>query len=100
MTGVIKKFFTVSMLMWIAPIAILFRFNQNWLPGKIVVYLKNSILLFCTDICKWFVGFTNLYMIEYIIMDSAYLSFLVQQTLALVILIFCLQYCRFTFFVE
>lgn len=36
MTGVIKKFFIASMFMWIAPIAILFGFSNNWLPGTIV----------------------------------------------------------------
>ncbi|KAL8503235.1 hypothetical protein ACS0TY_022108 [Phlomoides rotata] len=29
MIGVVNKFFTASMLMWIAPIAVLYGFNQN-----------------------------------------------------------------------
>jgi hypothetical protein len=34
MGGVIKKFFVASMFMWIAPVAILYGFNHNLLPGK------------------------------------------------------------------
>uniref|UniRef100_A0A5B7BQN3 Vacuolar ATPase assembly integral membrane protein VMA21 homolog n=1 Tax=Davidia involucrata TaxID=16924 RepID=A0A5B7BQN3_DAVIN len=33
MAGVIKKFFIASMFMWITPIAILYGFNNNLLPG-------------------------------------------------------------------
>ncbi|PON89249.1 Vacuolar ATPase assembly integral membrane protein Vma [Trema orientale] len=32
--GVIKKFFIASMLMWIIPVAILYGFNNNLLPGS------------------------------------------------------------------
>ncbi|XVE81946.1 hypothetical protein DITRI_Ditri15bG0107200 [Diplodiscus trichospermus] len=32
--GVIKKFFIASMFMWIAPLAILYGFNHNLLPGS------------------------------------------------------------------
>ncbi|KAE7996401.1 hypothetical protein FH972_001130 [Carpinus fangiana] len=34
MGGVIKKFFVASMFMWIAPVAILYGFNHNLLPGS------------------------------------------------------------------
>ncbi len=34
MAGVITKFFITSMLMWIVPVAILYGFNHNLLPGK------------------------------------------------------------------
>ncbi|KAF7808601.1 VMA21-like domain containing protein isoform X1 [Senna tora] len=33
MTGVIQKFFIASLLMWAAPLAILYGFNHNLLPG-------------------------------------------------------------------
>ncbi|XP_022760378.1 uncharacterized protein LOC111306764 [Durio zibethinus] len=32
--GVIKKFFIASMFMWIAPLAILYGFNHNFLRGS------------------------------------------------------------------
>ncbi|GMI95893.1 hypothetical protein like AT1G05780 [Hibiscus trionum] len=32
--AVIKKFFIASMFMWIAPLAILYGFNHNLLPGS------------------------------------------------------------------
>lgn len=35
MAGVIRKFFIASMFMWVAPVAILYGFNHNLLPGKI-----------------------------------------------------------------
>ncbi|KAK8510983.1 hypothetical protein V6N13_091224 [Hibiscus sabdariffa] len=31
--GLVNKFFIASMLMWIAPLAILYGFNHNLLPG-------------------------------------------------------------------
>ncbi|GMY35054.1 Vacuolar ATPase assembly integral membrane protein Vma [Fagus crenata] len=34
MAGVITKFFITSMLMWIVPVAILYGFNHNLLPGS------------------------------------------------------------------
>ncbi|KAL4297393.1 hypothetical protein GQ457_12G004540 [Hibiscus cannabinus] len=34
--AVIKKFFIASMFMWIAPLAILYGFNHNLLPGKTI----------------------------------------------------------------
>ncbi|EXB37073.1 hypothetical protein L484_020864 [Morus notabilis] len=34
MKGVIQKFFIASMLMWMTPIAILYGFNHNLLPGS------------------------------------------------------------------
>jgi len=34
MAGVIKKFFVASMFMWVAPVAILYGFNRNLLPGS------------------------------------------------------------------
>ena len=37
MGGVIKKFFVASMFMWIAPVAILYGFNHNLLPSKILL---------------------------------------------------------------
>ncbi|CAK7356421.1 unnamed protein product [Dovyalis caffra] len=33
MAGVIKKFFITSMLMWMAPVAILYAFNHDLIPG-------------------------------------------------------------------
>ncbi|XP_050232014.1 uncharacterized protein LOC126680832 [Mercurialis annua] len=33
MSGVVKKFFITSMFMWIAPVAILYAFNNDLLPG-------------------------------------------------------------------
>ncbi|CAN1169358.1 hypothetical protein LINPERPRIM_LOCUS19770 [Linum perenne] len=33
MSGVVQKFFITSMLMWMAPIAILYAFNHNLIPG-------------------------------------------------------------------
>ncbi|CAI0401428.1 unnamed protein product [Linum tenue] len=33
MAGVVQKFFITSMLLWMAPIAILYAFNNNLLPG-------------------------------------------------------------------
>lgn len=35
MAAVVKKFFIASMFMWMAPLAILYAFNHNLLPGKI-----------------------------------------------------------------
>ncbi|GAV87004.1 VMA21 domain-containing protein [Cephalotus follicularis] len=35
MAAVIRRFFIASMFMWIAPIAILFAFNHNFLPGSV-----------------------------------------------------------------
>lgn len=37
MAGVIQKFVTASMFMWIIPVAILYAFNNNLLPGKATV---------------------------------------------------------------
>ncbi|KAE8056466.1 hypothetical protein FH972_013238 [Carpinus fangiana] len=37
MGGVIKKFFFASMFMSIVPVAILYGFNHNLLPGKILL---------------------------------------------------------------
>ncbi|KAL3513517.1 hypothetical protein ACH5RR_026234 [Cinchona calisaya] len=34
MVGVIQKFVVASMLMWAAPIAILYAFNHNFIPGS------------------------------------------------------------------
>ncbi|GAV69232.1 VMA21 domain-containing protein [Cephalotus follicularis] len=34
MATVIRRFFITSMFMWIAPIAILFAFNSNFIPGS------------------------------------------------------------------
>ncbi|BFG28484.1 hypothetical protein CerSpe_147590 [Prunus speciosa] len=33
MAGVIQKFVTASLFMWITPVAILYAFNNNLLPG-------------------------------------------------------------------
>ncbi|EYU28236.1 hypothetical protein ABFS82_14G318900 [Erythranthe guttata] len=33
MMGVVSKFFIASMLMWVAPVAILYGFNHNLFPG-------------------------------------------------------------------
>ncbi|KAJ0080959.1 hypothetical protein Patl1_12164 [Pistacia atlantica] len=41
MAEVVKKFFIASMFMWIAPLAILFGFNHNLLPGVVAVSLKS-----------------------------------------------------------
>lgn len=37
MAGVMQKFVTASLFMWITPVAILYAFNNNLLPGKAVV---------------------------------------------------------------
>jgi len=37
---VVQKFFVASMFMWAIPIAILYAFNHNMLPGKILMYLS------------------------------------------------------------
>ncbi|KAL6192235.1 PREDICTED: uncharacterized protein LOC101295033 [Fragaria vesca subsp. vesca] len=34
MAGVITKFFTASLFMWIAPVAILYGYNNNLIPGS------------------------------------------------------------------
>lgn len=34
MAGVIQKFFIASILMWIAPIAILYGFSHHFIPGS------------------------------------------------------------------
>lgn len=34
MAGVIEKFFIASMLMWIAPLVIIYGFNHNLFPGS------------------------------------------------------------------
>ncbi|KAH7569693.1 hypothetical protein ACOSP7_013329 [Xanthoceras sorbifolium] len=34
MAEVVKKFFIASMFMWVAPLAILYGFNNNLLPGS------------------------------------------------------------------
>ncbi|XP_042513586.1 uncharacterized protein LOC122088389 [Macadamia integrifolia] len=34
MAGVIKKFFVASLFMWVAPIAILYGFNHQMVPGS------------------------------------------------------------------
>lgn len=48
--GVIQKFFVASLFMWAIPIAILYAFNHNILPGKILNYLR----FFCVvAILKW-----------------------------------------------
>ncbi|KAJ0081603.1 hypothetical protein Patl1_12142 [Pistacia atlantica] len=44
MAEVVTKFFIASMFMSIAPLAILFGFNHNLLPGKII--LSNYLLLY------------------------------------------------------
>ena len=45
MAGVIKKFFIASMLMWIAPIAILYGFNHNLFPGSTQLSSYSATLL-------------------------------------------------------
>lgn len=37
MAGVITKFVTASLFMWIAPVAILYGYNHNLIPGKTLV---------------------------------------------------------------
>lgn len=44
MAGVIQKFVTASMFMWIIPVAILYAFNNNLLPGKAIVSSTASYL--------------------------------------------------------
>lgn len=39
MAGVIQKFVTASLFMWITPVVILYAFNNNWLPGKAAVQI-------------------------------------------------------------
>lgn len=35
MAGVVNKFFITSLIMWAAPIAILYAFNHNLIPGEL-----------------------------------------------------------------
>lgn len=37
MARVIENFFLASLFTWITPIAILYGFNDNWIPGEIIV---------------------------------------------------------------
>lgn len=41
----IQKFFVASLFMWAIPIAILYAFNHNMLPGKSLMYLSLYELL-------------------------------------------------------
>ncbi|KAK4356513.1 hypothetical protein RND71_025484 [Anisodus tanguticus] len=42
MAGVVNKFFITSMIMWAAPIAILYAFNHNLIPGTYDGYVTSS----------------------------------------------------------
>ncbi|KAG6792173.1 hypothetical protein POTOM_001316 [Populus tomentosa] len=44
MAGVIMKFFVTSMLMWMAPVAILYAFNHDLIPGKIGFFIRDFLL--------------------------------------------------------
>lgn len=46
MAGVIQKFVTASMFMWIIPVAILYAFNNNLLPGKAIVSSTAAFVIF------------------------------------------------------
>ena len=50
---VIQKFFIASLFMWAAPIAILYGFNHNLLPGMILQCLSFFIGLFINFFFKW-----------------------------------------------
>lgn len=39
MAGVVNKFFITSLIMWAAPIAILYAFNHNLIPGELLLVL-------------------------------------------------------------
>uniref|UniRef100_K4D9H1 Uncharacterized protein n=1 Tax=Solanum lycopersicum TaxID=4081 RepID=K4D9H1_SOLLC len=39
MAGVVNKFFITSLTMWAAPVAILYVFNHNLIPGKLTLFL-------------------------------------------------------------
>lgn len=49
--GVIQKFFVASLFMWAIPIAILYAFNHNILPGKILNYLRSCVLKCVVLVC-------------------------------------------------
>ncbi|KAI5667291.1 hypothetical protein M9H77_17144 [Catharanthus roseus] len=42
MAKVVKTFFIASMLMWIAPVVILYGFNRNLFPGKLSLVIATS----------------------------------------------------------
>lgn len=44
MAAVVKKFFIASMFMWMTPLAILYAFNHNLLPGKIELFFFRFFL--------------------------------------------------------
>lgn len=45
MAAVARKFFIASMMMWIAPLAILYGFNNNLLPGMIYRHISCLVRL-------------------------------------------------------
>ena len=60
MAGVIQKFVVASLFMWVAPIAILYAFNNNLLPGKTLnplpmswgcLYISDMGAILCYNIC-------------------------------------------------
>jgi hypothetical protein len=65
---VVQKFFIASLFMWAVPIALLYAFNHNLLPGKILKYL--CFLLVCvfpevgvdlySYLCPWYFFAANL----------------------------------------
>lgn len=48
--SVVQKFFIASLFMWAIPIAILYAFNHDLLPGKILEYLLPCTLICVLDI--------------------------------------------------
>jgi hypothetical protein len=65
---VVQKFFIASLFMWAVPIAILYAFNHNLLPGKILKYLcflwvcvfsKVGVDLY-SYLCAWYFLSANL----------------------------------------
>jgi hypothetical protein len=65
---VVQKFFIASLFMWAVPIAILYAFNHNLLPGKILKYLcflwvcvfsKVGVDLY-SYLCPWYFFAANL----------------------------------------
>ncbi|XP_078148991.1 vacuolar ATPase assembly integral membrane protein VMA21-like domain-containing protein [Carex rostrata] len=45
MTGVVEKFFITSMVMWMAPLAILYSFYYGYIPGASQLSAENKTLI-------------------------------------------------------
>lgn len=46
MAGVVNKFFITSLIMWAAPVAILYAFNHSLIPGELSLIFLIQILLY------------------------------------------------------